>query len=353
MARTRRDEPLVPRFAVRLNDRPLANDLALWIVSVVVEDELDGPSMFSLELISKEDERSSTAWTDDPRLALGATVELRMGYGDDLESLIIGDITALEPTFSTGGPPTLVVRGYDRRHRLNGVRRRKVFPKVKDSAVAAQLCEGLMSIESTDSSVVNEHLFQADQTDLEFLTQRAHRIGYELVMKGTTLQFRPIANRAPAVATLTLHDDLLEFRPRMSLEKVTELRAVSWDPKQKKSLSASASAESNPGMDGKQPGSRKAAAVFGHATETLVRTPMASQAEANQLVVGHFNTAALKFVTGDGIARGRTDVRAGRVIRLEGLGDLFSGSYYVRSAVHRYSARAGYLTDFHVERNAS
>ena len=35
------------------------------------------------------------------------------------------------------------------------------------------------------------------------------------------------------------------------------------------------------------------------------------------------------------------------------LGTRFSGQYYVTSAVHRYTRRDGYITDFRVRRNAS
>jgi phage protein D len=353
MPAANRTEPLVPSFAVKLNDKPLANDMALWIVSVVVEDELNAPSMFSLQLISKEDEHGTDAWTDDLRLQLGATVELFMGYGTTLESLIVGEITALEPSFGVGGPPTLVARGYDRRHRLNGVRRHKPFPKRKDSEIAALVCKDIVTVDATDSRVAHEHIVQNYQTDLEFLLDRAQRIGYELAMKDTTLLFRPIGNKQAATATLTLTDDLLEFRPRMSLEPVTQVTAVAWDPKQKAPIVASADADSIPAMDGKRLGAAVATGVLGKRVEKLPGKPVASQAEANQLAVGKLSAASLKFIKGDGSVRGRTDLRAGRVVELKGLGKLFSGSYYINSAVHRYSPRAGYVTDIRVERNAS
>lgn len=349
-----RRQPLVPSFTVKLNDKPLANDIALWIISVVVEDELNYPSMFTLQLISKEDERSTDAWTDDKRLQLGATIELSMGYvGAKLDTLIVGEITGLEPAFTVGGPPTLVVRGYDLRHRLNGVRRYHRFPKAKDSDIARQVCGNLVDIEPTDSRVAHDDIVQKQQTDLDFLIDRASQIGYELAMTGTKLLFRPIANKKAAVATLKLDDDLLEFRPRLSLQPVTEVVAVAWDPKQKAPITASANADSIAAMDGKKLGAKVAAGVIGGAIEKLPGTPVASQAEANQLAVGTLNRAALKYVTGDGTARGRTDLRAGNVVALAGLGKLFDGSYYIKSAVHRYSPRAGYLTDFRVERNAS
>lgn len=140
MAHASRDFPLPPSFTVKLDGQPLVAGMALWIVNVVVEDDLDLPSMFTLELIAKTDERGSTAWTDDPRLALGAAVEIIMGYGDDRESVIVGEITALAPAFTIAGPPSLVVRGFDKRHRLNGARRTRGFIEKTDGAIADEIC---------------------------------------------------------------------------------------------------------------------------------------------------------------------------------------------------------------------
>jgi phage protein D len=358
MAIASRKEPLVPSFAVKLNDKPLANDLALWIVGATVDDSLNTPSMFTLQLISKEDERSTKAWTDDPRLALGAKVEVSMGYGTNLARLIVGDIMSLEPAFTIGGPPTLVVRGYDRRNRLNGARRHRSFQGLTDAGIADQVCEHLVAIKSTDTGITYEQVFQ-DKSDLEFLRERAEAIGFELVMDdaegsdGMTMLFRPITNGAAPIATLTLNDDLLEFHPRLALEPKTKVRLFGWDPKIKDAIDVSASADSAPAMAGKHLGLREtAAAIFGEVVETVVHT-VENVAEASRLAAGNYYKAVLSDVTGAGTVRGRTDIRAGKVIALDGLGDVFNGNYYVESAEHRYSPRAGYLTDFHVKRNAS
>lgn len=355
-------QPLVPSFAVNfsvklnVNNEPLADDIALWIVAATVDDSLNKPSEFTLELISKEDERTTKAWTDDPRLALGAQVILRMGYGTDLARLIVGDITSLEPAFSVGGPPTLVVRGYDRRNRLNGVRQFRPFPGLTDAAIAQRVCHGLVDVLAADNGVRHDQVVQNNQTDLEFLLERAEAIGYELVMDdndGTTLLFRRIASGAPAIAKLTLNDDLLEFHPRLSLQPVSQLHLLGWDPKTKEPITVSAASDSAPPMEGNVLGVAKAAeTLFGKAVETVVRA-VASVAEANTIAAGTFNKAALSHVTGAGTARGRPDIRAGTVINIAGLGDAFSGNYYVESARHRYSPKAGYLTDFDVKRNAS
>jgi len=353
---TRPDQPLVPSFTVTLNDKPLANDIALWVVSATIEDTVDRASMFTLQLISKEDERSTKDWTSDPRLALGAKVELSMGYGTHLARLIVGDIMSLEPTFTIGGPPTLLVRGFDRRNRLNGVRRARPFPKTTDSAVAQRVCKDLIHIATTDTRIEHD-IVQSDQTDWEFLLERATAIGFELVMDpsdGTTMLFRPMGNGAPATLTLTLNDDLLEFHPRLSLQPVREVRVVGWDPKIKDAIVVSLASDSAPPMAGKSLGLQTAAAaIFGEKIVETVARAVTDVAEAKALAEGRIFKAVLGDVTASGTARGRTDIRAGTVVAIDGLSDVFNGDYYVESAVHRYAPRAGYLTDFQVKRKAS
>jgi phage protein D len=356
MARARPDEPLVPTFGIKLNDKPLIADMALWVVSVVVEDDLDLPSMFALELISKEDEDGTTPWTDDERLALGTAVEISLGYGDGRDPVIVGEITALEPTFSVAGPPTLVVRGYDKRHRLNAAPFTHSYVDATDSQIAQQICDlRHVPIEATDSGVRHAYVLQADQTDLDFLRQRARRIHFELAMdQRGTLLFRPVASGTSSVLTLSLDEDLLEFRPRMALVPLTEVEVLGWDPKEKQTIRASAKAgDELSTMAGERTAAQQAEAVFGSTVETMVRAAAFTQAEADRLALGRFNAAALDFIRGDGRARGRTDLRAGVVIHLDGIGERFSGDYYVTSAVHSYSREGGYLTDFHVRRNAS
>jgi phage protein D len=154
-------------------------------------------------------------------------------------------------------------------------------------------------------------------------------------MDGRTMLFRPVADGASSVVTLTLRDDLFEFRPRLSLAPVTGIQVLGWDPKEKQAIRSAA-----PATDA------------GDKVETLVRMPFASQAEADQIAVAAFNRASLEFIRGEGRVRGRTDVRAGRVIHLDELGDRFSGAYYLTSVVHRYSPR-GYETEFRAQRTQS
>src|SRR5215203_3187428 len=154
MIRANRTQPLVPSFELALNGTVLGKDTAGWIVNVTVEDELDVPGMFAFELASREDEHGTAPWTDDMRFQLGMTVRVAFGYGSQSEPLLIGEVTALEPRFSSSGPPTLTVRGYDKRHRLNTVRRTRSFVDQKDSDIVIRIAEDAgLTVHATDSKV--------------------------------------------------------------------------------------------------------------------------------------------------------------------------------------------------------
>jgi phage protein D len=61
---------------------------------------------------------------------------------------------------------------------------------------------------------------------------------------------------------------------------------------------------------------------------------------------------ALSYISGEGTSIGRTDLRAGIVAKVEGMGKRFSGLYYLTSTTHSFAPNLGYRTAFHARRNA-
>jgi phage protein D len=354
MIRANRNQPLVPAIRVTLNKAVLAKDVAGWIVNATVEDDLNEPGMFSVELVSRDDERGTRPWTDDELFDLGGIVRIAFGYGEHTETLLAGEITALEPSFGLGGPPSLVVRGYDRRHRLNKFRRTRTFVAQKDSEIATTICsEAGLDVRAVDSGVQHDYVLQPGQTDLDFLLERARRIHFELAMDEETVLFRPVANAQDEVMSLSFEDDLLDFDARLSLIPATQVVLRAWDPQNKQALQAVGEEQDEEvPMAGNASARSISAGVLGDRIEDL-SVPVASQAEADGIARGHYDAMTLDLVTGEGRCRGCTGLRAGKVILLEQLGQRFSGLYYVTSAVHSYSRRTGYITTFRVRRNAS
>src|SRR5262245_8358178 len=349
--------PLVPAFEVSINNTPLPPDARAHVSGVGVDLSVEYPSMFTLNLTSSIELDEEVPWIDDQDLfSIGNVVEIKLGYVDDVETLLIGEITALEPEFAMNQRPSLTVRGYDRRHRLLRGRKTRTFVQQKDSDIASQIAsEAGLTAQAEDSGTVHDYVLQANQTDLDFLCHRASRIQYEVVVEDKTLFFRPVGNAQSEVLTISMEDDLIEFSPRLSSAgQATEVSVRGWSPKDKEDLVGQSKAGDEVStMGGQSSGAALAEEAFGAAIELLSVSPVATQAEADQLAKARLNQLALELISGEGVCRGRTDLRSGAVIKIEGVGTRFSGQYYITSAVHSYSSQDGYKTRFTVRRNAS
>lgn len=351
------DAPLVPAFDVLIEGRALTAEAKAHVTEVSVDESVEWPSMFTLEIRSSDDLEDENEWVDDAALfAVGKAVEVKMGYGDKLESLFKGEITGLEPEFRSDQLPTMLVRGYDRRHRLQRGRQTRTFVQQTDSQIASKVAsEAGLTAQVVDSSVVHDYVVQANQTDLEFLQQRALRISYEVLADDKKILFRPVSNDKGEVLTMSTDDHLLEFHPRLSSQQqVGEVRVRGWSPKDKKEIVGQGqAADVKAEMGGKTTGPKLAKSAFGASVGLLSEYPVMTQAEADQMAKAQLNDIALTLVDGDGVCFGRTDLRAGKVIKVDGVGKRFGGQYYVTDAVHTFSQSDGYRTRFTVRRNAS
>lgn len=345
----------VPDFEVLINGSPLPAGAAAHVAEVSVEGDTELPDMFSLVVVASEELLDEFAWVDEAELfAVGNGVEVKMGYADQLTSLFRGEVTALEPTFRADQLPTLVVRGYDRRHRLTRGRRTRSFLNKTDSEIAHQIAqEATLKSDVGDSRVRHDYVLQANQTDYEFLLGRAARINYEVVVEDKTLVFRPVASDRGEAITLMADEDLAEFSPRLSSAgQVSDVLVRGWDPKNKKEIVGRAQAGDEVSkMGGKQTGAALSERAFGGATGLLSKLPVMTQAEADQLAVGRFNSTSLELITGEAACVGRADLRPGRVVKIDGVGKRFGGLYYVTAATHVYTP-GGYTTYFSFRRNA-
>lgn len=74
----------------------------------------------------------------------------------------------------------LTVRGYDQLHRFCREIRSKTYLNVKDSDLAEAMAAKVeLEAEVEPTQTVYDHLYQHNQSDLQFLMERAWRIGYE------------------------------------------------------------------------------------------------------------------------------------------------------------------------------
>lgn len=348
--------PHSPDFDIRINGSALPLDALVNLNHLQVDLDLELASMFTLELMATDNENNGLKWIDDQKLfAIGNSVEIKMGYQDNLETVMSGEITGLEPEFTHDQLPILIVRGYDRRHWLMRGRKTRTFVQQTDSDIAVQVArDAKLNSQVQDSQVVHAYVLQANQTDLEFLQERARRIQYEVLVEDKTLFFRPVANKGSEDLILTMLDDILEFYPRLSsLAQVSQVTVRAWSVKDKAAIVGQAQTGDEVSlMGGQGSGAAASQSAFGNKDGMLSLLPVLTQAEADQIARAQFNRIALDYIIGEGMCWGRTDLKPGQLIKIEGIGQRFSGQYYVDAVSHRISSQHNFETHFKVRRNA-
>lgn len=349
------DSP-VPAHQVKINGLPLSDDATADLLDVTVYQDVTAPAMFALRLVNWDLEKTQLKWSDDKTFDIGSEVEVSLGYVDALEPLMVGEITGIEPEFEASSVFTVTIRGHDRSHRLLRGRHTRTFTQMKDSDIVKKVAgDAGLSVKAVDTRIKLEYVLQHNQTDLEFLQERARRNGYELVVDKKQLEFRPPPLTSQPAVELDLSSGLIEFRPRLTtMAQVSKIEVRGWDPKAKKEIVGKAAASKvTAKMAGATTGPQAVSKAFGDALGGSVDLPVASPSEANELAGSLIGQTALTYVVGDGVTAGNTKLRAGSTIDIDGVGKRFSGTYYVVAATHSYRPRYGYRTAFNVRRTAT
>lgn len=338
-----------PGFRVMKNGTELAGDVLASVEGVTIEEEINLPAMFMVKL--NIDDIANGAWRgiDMQEFKPGDEIKIYMGI-DSTTEMMTGEVTALDLSF--GERSALELRGFDRLHRLRFGTKRRSFKDMKDSDIASSIASDAgLSPQVDDTGMVHPYLFQNNQSDYEFLLDRAKRIGYELLVQDRTLLFRSSQEHAAPALTLKYGEDMQGFTARLKTPTDgSEVAVRGWDVANKEEILFTATqGHETTKMGGQETGHEVAQGAFGASLAAVVDDAVMDSAEAEKIAKARYNTALKEFIKGEGTCGGNPGIRAGTTVEISGLGDRFSGPYYVLSTVHAISAE-GYKTTFKVGR---
>jgi uncharacterized protein involved in type VI secretion and phage assembly len=342
------NEAYIAVFIVEINGSAVSTDFMMDVRNIEVEQSLHMPSMFSIHL----DDPKFT-WVDNAALLkIGASVKISakdFGGFDRAESathvLIDGEITALEPDYPETSVTSLVVRGYDKSHRLHRGRKTRTFLDVTDSDLCSTIA-GEVGLRATAdaTSVVHPYVLQDNQTNFEFLWERARNNGYVVYSAEGQLRFQKPRTGATAI-TLSYGESLREFRPRVSWAGQSSKVVVrGWDEKQQLVVTAEAAPTAWPNTTGI---SGAPAVPFGEAASAHY-SMSTTTAHATAIANGLKSEVEEGKLQAEGTAFGTPTLAAGKTVTLQKLGSRFSGTYLVTHARHRLDSKGGYDTEFSI-----
>ena len=336
---------IVSQISIKVDGDTLPGPVNSQLLDVVVDQSVHLPAMFVLRLYDR-----GLTLLDSGRFDLTRSVEISSRTADGkIVKLISGEITSIEPEFGEGIIAELTIRGYDRSHRMFREKKSATYLNVKDSDLASQIAKKNGLTAKVDATAtVYEHIYQHNQSDLEFLRERAYRIGYECFVSGEDLVFRKPSSRQVETST-EWGVDLLSFNPRISLsEQVNEVWVKGWDVQKKTAITGRAeNGKLYPNLKNEPDGKSWSQKLGGISRNIIVTEPVVSQAEADIVATARLDELSGAFVDAEGQVFRRPDIVAGIILKIEGLGKRLSGNYFVTRSVHHYNA-SGLTTKFTV-----
>ena len=349
------------------------------ILDIKVHRDLDEMSGFDLELNNWDDQNLRFKHSDSREFRLGSRVSVRLGYADRLLTVATGTISTLAPKFPDGASPTVSVSGVDGMLKLKERKPTKEedknFRNMTDWQIAERIAQrNKLRAVTTHEGPVHDLVVQKNQSDAEFLMERAKRVDFDCYIlpdqdtgeetlyfvKPTDgrdgrpirlyrLAYQPGLTTGPTAQPEGLVPNLIDFTPTLTVSKqVSKLTVRGWDPRTKQPLEFTATAENLPAgqnsADGES-GPQAADDAAGGRQEVVVDAPVLNAQEAKELAIALLRERAYEFITATGRVAGLPELRPGDNLEIFGLGRRFSGTYFVKRVEHALNT-SGFFTTF-------
>jgi phage protein D len=321
------------------------------VILIRVKQHLDLADMIEVRLSNGD-----LQWSEADTFSDGKKLTVKLGYEEtELEQVGEGQIVRRECEFPMSGPAVLTLIALGKKFNMKKGAHSKAHLDKKDSDIVSEIAGELgLTADVDDSSVQQPYVLQLAKDHLSFVRERANRLGFQFMIDraNTKLSFKKPDTSVEAAATLTWGKDLLEFRPRLSTDaQVSKVTVRGWDPAQKQMVSASATpTDVVYNFGGQKTGAARAEESYGSRETLHVDRPVSKADDATAMAKAIINSAAARYVEGEGSCQGNPKIYPGAVLEVAGTGNRFDGKYSVNSTLHYYEPRAGYTTVFGVNR---
>ena len=356
-----------PSFRIVVNGARIRADVSAEIEQVQVVSKPDTLDTFSFTIANPLPKMRWTHTDDADLFREGSSVKIALGYVDDLQDMIEGEITQISPSFPQDGIPTVAIEGHTLFHRLQGTNNTRTFQSVSDKDIVEKIAqEANLQADAEDTQIQYDYVMQPNQTDLEFLRERARRLHFEILVQNKKLIFRKSQEQTSKTYTLVwAHAQmavamdsntlpLSTFNLQMNASKpATSVETRSYDPMSKQAfVSKAGPSDQTSTMGGTQRAGNVSNDAFKRERKHVhVVTPFGSQSECDEHAKASYNNQAMGLVSGTAETIGVPDLRGGQIIALLGVGRRFEGDYRIDEATHVIGGD-GYKTTLNVKRNS-
>lgn len=292
---------------------------------------------------------------DRQNIDFGKKIEIKLGEADTANTVFEGKITGIEGRFMMNRSPEIIVLAEDRLQDLRMSRRTRSFEDVSDQDVIERIASehGLQSDIDIDGPMNYRVLCQVNQSDLAFLREKARAIDAELWITGDTLHVQSRKRRHESEIIFGYGQRLREFSVLADLaNQCTRMTASGWNVAAKQGLKydVDKGAIRQELTNGDLSGSEILQISLGERHQHIVHEVPHNDEETRCFAEAAYLRNARRFVTGRAITEGDGRIRVGTHVKLNGIGPMFNGQYYVTEVRHLFDIAQGYRTVIEVER---
>ncbi len=346
-----------PTVEVKINGKELKAEVSKIISSLTIEQEINKCNNFRFT-VQDELKGGKFKWLGDDLFKYGNDISIKMGYSNKKSKMLEGKIQKISANFFQGLAPTFTVEGMDSAYKFLMEKSDAETFKEKTNSEIVKSIAGKVHLKPVVEDT--KHVYpikrkKGGEPYFEFIERLAKESeNFEFYITDEKLFFaKPkTAKEKKPILTLRWAHELISFQPTLNTsEPYTEVIVRSWDRKGKKKIEASAKAGEEEKQEGdKQSSSKIAKKIYGDVVKVVTETPVKSVKEAKKLALSKLKEASDNFIKGQGETIGVPEIKPGVLIEIQGLGEWFSGKYYVEKTTHTLDS-SGYRTSFHVRRN--
>lgn len=328
-------------------------------LEVELDEELAG--MFRITIGLPQQEDGGWRHLDDERLIVWSPVTIKADFDSGEEELMSGYITHVRADFSADPTQSVLeICGLDGSVLMDREDKLKAWANKKDSEIAAEILTGYgFTAQVTDTEVMHEEAVSTiiqRETDMQFLRRLALRNGFDCYVEGSQAYFQAAQLDAEPQPVLAAHfgneTNLMRFAAQINALSPANVAMVQVDRLSKEIVDATVESGSETVLGGS--GAADLLALGMSPGQVHIGMNIATgPAEMAALCRSLFHRGQW-FLTVEGVvdaARYGHVLLPRRTVPIKGVGETYSGMYYVSQVTHRFSAGA-YAQEFRARRNA-
>lgn len=376
----------VPRFEVRVRGVGLPQDVIRDVISLTYKDNIREIDSFEIAVANWDPvtfdykylgARAETRAVLDNRSSPASQllhlfepcnheVEVQLGYAGKLRTMVKGNFTTMEPSFSNSGPPTLTVRGLNVLHQLRRRQYTTAFAGKKPSQIARDLSRLRdrnqprfpLTVRINDTALSEEEeitiVTQKNQYDIDFLFTLARRFGYVVFVEeanakqGTPrrLYFGPSSPNQAGVRDVTFKlergKSIIDFKPTLTTaNQVKSVTVNGYNRVSGREISETVTLD--------ELRNRRNEDLYDliqrcdPREEFVVDRPVFTRREARRVAEGMLRERQTEMVKATVTTIGLPDLVSGKNVIIEGYGARLDGKYFITDSTHTYND-SGYTT---------